>query len=78
MKEKILLDYCVNKFRFAFLAKSASQSNGLSRSRRSHFSRKDSTPEAASNTTNQTIVRQKSEVGNSNATNTETSKLFQF
>lgn len=53
-----------------YIAKSASQSNGLARSRRSHFSRKDSTPEAPA-TPAVPIVRQKSEivagtVGNNN------------
>ncbi|XP_073820786.1 eukaryotic translation initiation factor mextil isoform X6 [Musca autumnalis] len=52
------------------LSKSASQNNGLARSRRSHFSRKDSTPEAPTTPVTQ-LVRQKSEVGtavNNNAT----------
>ncbi|XP_075153860.1 eukaryotic translation initiation factor mextil isoform X2 [Haematobia irritans] len=44
--------------------KSGSQSNGLARSRRSHFSRKDSTPEAPVTAATQ-IARQKSEVGTS-------------
>ncbi|XP_061398192.1 eukaryotic translation initiation factor 4E-binding protein Mextli isoform X1 [Musca vetustissima] len=55
------------------LSKSASQNNGLARSRRSHFSRKDSTPEAAANAPVTQLVRQKSEVGtavNNNATTT--------
>ncbi|XP_073820780.1 eukaryotic translation initiation factor mextil isoform X3 [Musca autumnalis] len=54
------------------LSKSASQNNGLARSRRSHFSRKDSTPEAPTTPVTQ-LVRQKSEVGtavNNNATTT--------
>ncbi|KAM7352159.1 eukaryotic translation initiation factor mextil isoform 2-T2 [Cochliomyia hominivorax] len=58
------------------LSKSASQSNGLSRSRRSHFSRKDSTPEAAANTANTPILRQKSEPGNNgNNTTTDSTRI---
>ncbi|XP_037824752.1 eukaryotic translation initiation factor 4E-binding protein Mextli isoform X2 [Lucilia sericata] len=58
------------------LSKSASQSNGLARSRRSHFSRKDSTPEAAANPASTAIMRQKSEPGNNvNNTNTDTSRI---
>ncbi|XP_023296957.2 eukaryotic translation initiation factor 4E-binding protein Mextli isoform X1 [Lucilia cuprina] len=58
------------------LSKSASQSNGLARSRRSHFSRKDSTPEAAANPASTAIMRQKSEPGNNvNNTNTDSSRI---
>ncbi|XP_013114361.1 eukaryotic translation initiation factor 4E-binding protein Mextli isoform X2 [Stomoxys calcitrans] len=54
--------------------KSASQSNGLARSRRSHFSRKDSTPEAPVPAATQ-IVRQKSEVGIAANNNVATTRI---
>lgn len=52
-------------------AKSSSQSNGLSRSRRSHFSRKDSSTEIAGSQTN----RQKTDTASAENNNTERSMV---
>uniref|UniRef100_D3TP11 Hypothetical conserved protein n=1 Tax=Glossina morsitans morsitans TaxID=37546 RepID=D3TP11_GLOMM len=54
------------------LAKSSSQSNGLSRSRRSHFSRKDSSTEIAGSQTN----RQKTDTASAENNNTERTRII--